>query len=257
MRNYHFRCVPTDFPRFDVLRPGNPTPGWYLTTSGFVSPNPALNGPYVMILDNYGAPVWYKRTPVPMMDMKRLFDGRLAFTPSKGPFGVDPNQGYWLTTVSGSPTIKHQTVDGRLTDHHDYIELPGANGRALISYPIRTDESSPPSWGPPSSTYSDGVIQEINGAGNLLWEWEMHEHFDPASSTFPQNFESTPGFAGTGWDVFHINAIDRIASTIPADDGDYVVTAGTWTASSVSIAAPATSGGRSERRPRQTQARSN
>ncbi len=27
------------------------------------SPNPALNGPYLMILDHYGAPVWYKRTP--------------------------------------------------------------------------------------------------------------------------------------------------------------------------------------------------
>jgi hypothetical protein len=37
VRDYHFRCVPPDFPRLDVTRPGNPSPGWYLTTSGFAS----------------------------------------------------------------------------------------------------------------------------------------------------------------------------------------------------------------------------
>jgi hypothetical protein len=228
VRDYHFRCVPLDFPRLEVVRPGSPAPGWYLTTSGFVSPNPALNGPFLVILDSYGAPVWYKRTPRPMMDAKRLSDGRLAFTPSYGPFGIEPAQGYWLTNLQGTGTVKHQTVNGRLTDHHDYIELPGAsygaNARALISYPIRTDGVLPPSWGPPSNTYSDGVIQEISGAGGLLWEWEMHEHFDPGASTFPQNFQSTPGFAGTGWDVFHINAIDRVSSPVAGDDGDYIVT---------------------------------
>ena len=172
-----------------------------------------------MILDHYGAPVWYKRTPAAaMMDAKKLSDGRLAFTPSYGPFGIDPAQGYWLTNLQGTGTVKHQTVTPLLTDHHDYIELPGIpNGRAQISYPIRTDGVLP--FGPPSNTYSDGVIQEIDGSGAELWNWEMHQHFDPASSPFAQNFESTPGFAGTGWDVFHINAIDREA------DGDYVVTA--------------------------------
>jgi hypothetical protein len=231
-RNYHFRCVPTDFPRLEVVRPGNPSAGWYLTTSGFASLNPVLNGPFVMILDHYGAPVWYKRTPASqglpaaMMDFKRLSDGRLAFTPAYGPFGIDADQGYWLTSLQGTGTVKHRTVDGRLTDHHDYIELPpakyGSNARAQISYPIRTDGALP--FGSPSDTYSDGVIQEIDGAGNLLWEWEMHRHFEPASSTFPLNFESTPRFGGTGWDVFHINAIDRVSSNVPADDGDYIVT---------------------------------
>lgn len=218
-RSYHFRCVPTNFPRLEVLRPGAPAPGWYLTTSGFASPNPSRNGPYLLILDSYGAPVWYKRTSSgPMMDLKRLSGNRLAFTPSTGPFGVDAGQGYWLTTLQGASTVKQQTVDGLLTDHHDYIELPGGpNRRALISYPIRTGAALP--FGAPSDIFSDGVIQEVDGGDNETWRWTMSEHFEPASSPFPQNFESTPGFAGTGWDVFHINAIDR------QSDGDYVVTA--------------------------------
>ncbi len=225
--NYHFRCVPADFPRLEVLRPGNPAPGWYLTTSGFASTNPARNGPFLMILDNYGAPVWYKRTvnsagvALPMMDAKRLSDGRLAFTPSRGPFGVELDQGYWLTNLEGTTTVKHQTTnpapDQLPTDHHDYVELNAAtNARAHISYPIET-AAGPLPCTPTSNKYSDGVIQEISG-NVQIWRWNMRQYFDPASSTFAQNFESTPGFAGTGCDVFHINALDREA------DGDYVVT---------------------------------
>ena len=33
-RTYYFRCLPADFPTLDVDRPGNPSPGWYLTTFG-------------------------------------------------------------------------------------------------------------------------------------------------------------------------------------------------------------------------------
>jgi hypothetical protein len=222
-RSYRFRCVPDDFPRFDVRRPGEPTPGWYLTTSGFASPTGApRRGPYLMILDHYGAPVWYKRTPSPMMDLKRLSDGRLAFTPSKGPFGVLETQGYWLTNLPGSTTTKQRTTNPAPselpTDHHDYVELnAAANERAHVSYPIKT-AAGPLPCTPTSTKYSDGVIQEVDGANGQIWRWNMSEHFDPMTSPFAQNFESTPGFAGTGCDVFHINAIDR------EPDGDYVVT---------------------------------
>ena len=252
-KNYHFRCVPADFPRLEVVRPGNPAAGWYLTTSGFVSPNPARNGPFLMILDNYGAPVWYKRTvnsagaALPMMDAKRLSDGRLAFTPSNGPYGILADQGYWLTSLQGTPTIKHRTTDplptGLPTDHHDYLELPpdpllpAVLGRAHVSYPIVTNVDlsamvlppGPGGGGPGmvNDTIADGVIQEVDGDGTERWRWDMSNYFDPASSTFAINFDKNlprPP-AGTGaagfpdaWDVFHINAIDREL------DGDYVVT---------------------------------
>ncbi len=225
-RNYHFRCVPTDFPRLEVVRPGNPSAGWYLTTSGFASPNPTLNGPFVMILDHYGAPVWYKRTPSSMMDAKRLSDGRLAFTPSYGPFGIFENQGYWLTDLDGTGTIKHRTTNPAPTelptDHHDYIELPGGpNRRALISYPIETGDLAATLA---SLARLDRHVQRWRDRGGACRQHPgsgvggMSDYFDPASSTFPLNFATTPGFENKGWDVFHINAIDR------ESDGDYVVT---------------------------------
>jgi hypothetical protein len=228
-KNYHFRCVPTDFPRLEVLRPGNPSPGWYLTTSGFASANPSRNGPFVMILDHFGAPVWYKRTPGSMMDAKKLSDGRLAFTPSYGPFGIDLNQGYWLTNTEGTGTIRHRTANPSAlpTDHHDYIELPGGpNRRALVSYPIETAGSALPGT-PVTNRFADGVIQEVSASDTQIWRWNMRDHFNPALSTFPINFwndlprppagSGVDGFPNA-WDSFHINAIDR------EDDGDYVVT---------------------------------
>jgi hypothetical protein len=92
----------------------------------------------------------------------------------------------------------------------------------LTSYPILTGDLRgnpriPGATG--TDRYSDGVIEEVNGDGTRAWIWSMKDHFSPASSPFPLNFESTPEFANTGWDVFHINAIDR------QPDGDYVVTA--------------------------------
>jgi hypothetical protein len=232
-KNYHFRCVPTDFPRLEVLRPGNPSAGWYLTTSGFAAtPQQAVrNGPFLMILDHYGAPVWYKRTPSAMMDAKKLFDGRLAFTPSFGAYGIREDQGYWLTNLQGTGTIKHRTTDpapSKLpTDHHDYAftAVPGEQSfRTMVSYPIVANvdlSTMTGGLGTVDDTIADGVLEEVRDDGTRRWIWTMSDHFAAADSTFPINFgvapDLIPGFPDA-WDVFHINGIDR------EDDGDYVVT---------------------------------
>ena len=99
-RDYHLRCVPVDFPKLSVERPGNPSPGWYLTTFGVAgSPQPG----YQVIFDHFGAPVWYKRTTDPVIDFKRLSDGTLVSVPLLGAaFGTDPARGYWHTRLDGS-----------------------------------------------------------------------------------------------------------------------------------------------------------
>lgn len=228
VRDYHFRCVPLDFPRLEVLRPGNPTPGWYATTSGFASPNPTRNGPFLMILDNHGAPVWYKRAPGGSIDMKRLSDGRLAFTPSYGPYGIiGHEQGYWVTNLQGTATTRQRTATPTTlpTDHKEYVELLGIpNGRTLLSCPIVPWDLSGMTWSKGINAIADDVIQEVDGSNTALWTWTMSEHFDPTKSTLPLNFGPPP--AGTGvtdfpaaWNVFHVNSLDR------QPDGDYVASA--------------------------------
>ncbi|MEJ7801464.1 MAG: hypothetical protein WKF60_13150, partial [Ilumatobacter sp.] len=139
IRSYYFRCVPADFPRLDIERPGTPSPGWYITT---LTP-PNGQAMYAAILDSTGAPVWYKRVAGDFIDLRRRSDGRLLLMPSLGPrYGVIPDRGYLEMSLAGTLIAEHKTVTDPLepgvvfpTDHHDLVSLPDG-GRAMLSYPL-------------------------------------------------------------------------------------------------------------------------
>src|ERR1700730_16225438 len=58
---YWIRCLPHAVPAITVNKPGNPSPGWYLTSNIYNPPGPTAL--YAMILDGNGIPVWYAPTP--------------------------------------------------------------------------------------------------------------------------------------------------------------------------------------------------
>jgi hypothetical protein len=224
IRNHWFRCVPDGFPRLDVDRPGDPGRGWYLTTLQ------TMSAAFAMILDERGAPVWYKRTPEAMLDLKRRSDGRLVMTPYLGPrYGVLPDAGYQIMSLAGTLVDEHLAIDDPLdpdveypTDHHDYVAL--ANGSyALLTYPL-LDGQDLSALGPGFSeedVIADGVVQEIDAGGNLVWSWRTSDYVGYDEATFAQRWDPTPQYAGGEVDVFHLNSL---AAT---DDGsgDYVVSA--------------------------------
>lgn len=221
---YFLRCLPTDFPRLTVDRPGNPAPGWYLTTltapiataPGFVT--------FTVILDQHGAPVWYKRADRTVIDLKRRSDGRLIYTPQLGAtYGADPTSGYRVMSLAGTLIAEHLTVDPATNpvDHHDYVELPDG-ARAMLSYPLERDKDLAVLGAGyfDGDSIVDGVIQEIDADGDLVWSWRTDDHFGYREVTFPQRFTSYPGEPNGGEvDVWHLNSLDRV------DDGseDYVV----------------------------------
>jgi hypothetical protein len=219
---YSFRCLPVDFPTLIVDRPGEPSPGWYLTTLGW---NVTGSGTFAVILDNRGVPVWYKRTTRPVIDLKRLNNGQLAWTPLLGSaYGVDPANGYRVVNLSGALVTQHRTV-GAPTDHHDYIELP-AGARAQIAYVRRDNVNVTSLTGLLGQTFFadetvvDNVIQEIDAGGSLTWSWSTDDHFAIAATRFPQRFQQMPGAPHGGEvDLAHINSINR------QPDGDYIVSA--------------------------------
>jgi len=223
---YHFRCLPADFPDLSVERPGQPAPGWYLTTFGA---NGSPGGPFSVIFDEYGAPVWYKRVKAPVGDFKRLSNGDLAYIAASTPFGTSSNAGYWITRIDGTfvRTDRTTTPATLPVDHHDYVDI-GGGGRAMVSYP--TDRSADlTSLNPPvdngpvpgagnytsNQIYADNVIQEISSGGSQTWLWRMSDHIPADESTYPMRFP----FMSPAVDVYHVNSIDR------QTNGDYVVSA--------------------------------
>ncbi len=221
--SYWFRCVPTDFPRLLVDRSGEPDPGWYLTSVQ----KPGSTAGYLAILDHHGAPVWYKRVPGGGFDVKRRSDGRLIYTPNLGnAFGLKPERGYRITTLSGTLVAEHLTDDPTNfpTDHHDYVELAGG-GRAMLSYPLVTGQNLNTPLGAgyfANDTIVDGVIQEIDAAGNLLWSWRTSDYFGYDEVRFPVRFGLYPSEPNGGEvDVWHLNSLDQVDD----DTDDFVLSA--------------------------------
>ncbi len=222
---YQFRCLPIDFPRLDVVRTGPTAPGWYLTTLWGPSPNPPGLASFSVILDGNGAPIWYKRTERVVGDMKLRSDGRLIYVPQLGTaYGIEPDRGYRITSLSGTLLDEHLTVDPvtNPVDHHDYVELPGG-AYALIAYPLvkGVNMTAIPGGGYFADEWMvDGVVQEVGANGSLLWDWRVDDHFGYNEITYPQRFTQYPGAPHGGEaDPWHINSLYRVDDV----SGDYIV----------------------------------
>lgn len=218
---HHFRCVPADFPRFDVERSGTAAAGWYLTI-GYV--DGAANA-YAMIMDGAGAPVWYGVAPPRAIEFRRRGDGLLVHVPSMGPrYGVDLDAAYQVITLAGAVVDEIATAPDPgtpgpdPTDHHDMVELPGGRA-ALFTYTLESGVNLSAIGFAANDTIAENVIQEVGPDGDLEWSWQFRDHFDVREATFAQRFPPAPGYPGGEVDVWHANSIDV------QPDGDYVVSA--------------------------------
>ncbi len=238
---YHVRCLPLDFSPLTVTRTGEVTPGWYLTEVGWNQPT---TGRFIVIMDERGVPVWFKRTGTAerVINAQRLGTGEIAVAPITGlGFGVNPDVGHRIYDLDGSLVAERFTDDpvDFPIDHHDYAEIPGV-GYGVLSYPlvVGVDLNGPdpaetltlpapaglaadcaPSAVNDSSAIVDNVIHEVDFAGNLIWSWTMSDHFDVAESTFAQCFGNY--LPDDEIDLFHINSLQRVAD----GSGDYLASA--------------------------------
>lgn len=221
-----FRCVPDDFPRFDVERSADTTPGWYLTV-GYV--DGSANG-YALIMDPAGAPVWYQRVGEQGIELRRRADGLLVHAPKLGPrYGVPPDGAYQVITLTGEVVDEIETVADPgtpgveyPTDHHDMVDLSGGRS-ALLSYPLLPGQplSVLGDGFADGDTIADNVIQEVGPDGDLLWTWRASEHFSYEEVTYPKRFPPVPSYAGDEVDTWHINSLGLAGD----GSGDYIASA--------------------------------
>lgn len=229
-RTYYFRCLPSDFPRLDVQRPGSPAPGWYLTTFG---QGDSPSGNYLVILDHRGAPVWYKSQERDVLDLRRRSDGTIGVMELAQFYGTaDDDVAHRVYDLDGNLLARQQTDDQAAypTDHHDHVELPGG-GWALLTMPLRTEPDDSPSLvdlTPLGSGYFadecvvDAGIREVDADGDLVWSFTTVGNFAVEETTYPQRFAKYDcGTHGGDVDLIHVNSLERI------DDGsgDYLVSA--------------------------------
>jgi Arylsulfotransferase (ASST) len=208
--DYHVRCLPADFPQFTETRLGR-TPYLYLLA-------PALklvgkNGRYVAIFDGNGVPVWWYRASKPPIDAKLLPGPLIAYAA----FPVDSHAAYELRSLDGKLVRTIGAPPGQLIDDHE-LQLRANGDVAYLVYRPLQHVDLTQLGGPADATVLETDIDEAAPNGKVVWSWTsegavgLDEAARWAKAIVGKPIPLPKG--GTGYDVFHANAISLAGSTV-------------------------------------------
>ena len=146
-------------------------PGGYYLTGKMRFPKP---GTRLVIHDSVGEVVYHKYLPDQTTDFKLHHDGRFSYCRNKKIYLTDGNLQVTDSLVPGN---------GFEIDNHDLQILPNGNYlfmgmenyvEDLSSYPYFKKNGSP---GSKNATVTAVVIQEMDPAKNVVFQWKARDHF--------------------------------------------------------------------------------
>ena len=182
--------IPQDFPDITVLRKYNNAPG-YIFLSNLVF-GPGQGSPYLMVLDNNGNPVIYKKMNSACFDFKVQLDS--IFTYSNG-------DKYFSTTPNLNVLDSFSCGNGYPTDVHELLLLPNNHAYLFGFDPQEINMSQIVPGGDTSAIVWGLILQEIDENKNVIFEWRSWDHFQITDATHINLLAHTI-------DYVHGNAID-------------------------------------------------
>jgi arylsulfotransferase ASST/Big-like domain-containing protein len=159
--------LPPDFPVIRTASYGTPAPGrLFLTDVHFAVSRPVPS--YLMILENDGTPLFYRKLTGVGLDFKMQPDGRLTYFDAAA-------RGFYALNARYDVVDSFRCGNGYTTDNHDLLLLP--NGHAvLLSYDPQIVDLT--SVGGRSNAIVIGlIIQELDQARNVVFQWRSWDHF--------------------------------------------------------------------------------
>ena len=186
-------AIPPDFPAVTITASDNPAPG-YLFLSNMTMGSGAQNSPYVMILDNTGKPVFFRRTQDECTDFKVQPNGLLTYD--------DSYLGCFLALDSTYAVVDtFRCGNGYGTNWHELRLLPDGHALLLGDDPqiVRMDSVVPN--GSPSASVQGIVIQELDRSKDVVFQWRTFDHFKITDATHED-------LTSTWIDYVHANAIE-------------------------------------------------
>jgi hypothetical protein len=218
---YTVLYTPSDFPEIYVSVSTDPSPGYFFISNfnpgSTGMPDTSHTGKYLIILDNLGTPVWYKKVDS-AVDFKVQPNGQLSYVElvesdnsileeSHPTIEMDNNYKQTAVYECGISSYREETT----TDYHDSIILD--NGNILLICWVGRETDLSEYGGSSTTTKMDYIIQEIDPDGNIIFEWEARDHFSIADMP-TELFE----ILVDPFDYAHINSID-----IDHNDGNIIV----------------------------------
>ena len=218
--SYSARCTPADLPGYVATVNGTPQAAFYIVAPSLG----ARAGPWVIIFNAQGVPVWWKRVdnfPGNPLDAKLLAPGELSW--SYNTFSYSFGAHHEVVGLDGA-LIRSVTAPAPGADHHDLTSTAGGND-LVISYVPRAAAQDLSAWGGPvSATVLDARVDEIAPDDTVVWTWSSGDHIALAESA---RWLTAGGIAtGGGWklpdgsltggyDIAHANSVE--------DDGDGII----------------------------------
>jgi hypothetical protein len=227
---YRSRPDLRELPDITITHPANGTSGGYILLTP--ASGSGLWGP--LIVDEKGAPVWFRKVPDPAtvaIDLKvQQYRGKPVLTWWEGTIGGTGGQGvgqgeFVIVDQAYREITRVRAVGTEQADQHDFVITPKGTALFWVYDPIPYDLSA--RGGPTDGVLHDGVIQEIDIAtGKRVFEWRARDHvtLDESYAPLPQGDS-----AKLPYDYFHANSVGLDA------DGDLLVSARhTWTCYKIS-----------------------
>jgi hypothetical protein len=193
---YWIRCLPHDFPKIQVSKPGSPTPGYYLY--GNVTKVAGTSGYYNMILNGNGTPVWYQKQVAGPLGLQLLPNNTLDW-------GIGQQSPFFFLELDNQRT---QTLNAPIgpTDVHEYLLEPNGN-RMVLAVPLKSGVDLTALGKGTNQTILDCMIEEIDPLGNLVWSWRASDHIAPGE-TQPALLDTVTISGQTDYGPYHCNSID-------------------------------------------------
>lgn len=164
--------LPEDFPDITVSEYNNPAKGEIFFTP-FTSTS--FQPTYLIITDNYGVPIFYRKMTSLTFDFKKQINGMLTY--------FDNGQFYVLDS-SYNIVDSLYMKNGYIADLHELVVLE--NGHSFMmcydNQQVGMDTVVP--GGNPNAVVTGLVIQELDENKNVIFQWRSWDHFKITDATY-------------------------------------------------------------------------
>jgi len=166
--------IPLDFPVLSV-KSANPDSGYYFMSNGSLDYYDTIPR-FLLILDNYGKPFYYKRLENNAVDFKVQPNGLITYWDmiSSKFYAMDST-----FTVIDSFYCKN----GYNTDPHELLMLPNGHFLLIGDDTAIVNMEQYTTDGNPSALVIGNVIQEQDESRNVVFEWKTLDHFKITDAT--------------------------------------------------------------------------
>lgn len=219
-KTYTIHYLPSDMPKINVITKNNPSDGYIFISLFELMQTGSKDFSYIVILNNDGFPVFYKRLPYTAVFNFRYFE--IGNNQKRFSFNTTNDVGKAIILDENFNEIKQLDLlpnnghGSYPTDNHDFIYL-NDNHYIIPTYYTRENVNMTSYGGSNSVNIGEFLFQEIKN-NQVIFEWDTANHPELLSATDDLYYSQYA--TANKVDYFHFNSI-----AIDPNDQNFVISA--------------------------------